>query len=381
MTLASDQNIDAGGLSPLSLKMLELRELVFAEWGKKVSASVKGAGTLPHPILINTLPTLYDNIAESLTEGYPRSGAAAVTPAVASEHGGERARLTNYEVTAVICEYQILRSTIFEVLERHGVALTLEQTRLISTAIDAAVRESATAFSLAQAAFREQFVATLAHDLRNPLAAATTTAQLIPHLRDHDKLDRAAGKIIENLGRIDRMIQELLDTVVFQRGQTMSLHLSNFDIAGLAQEVCDQSAGVFGPRFEVTGTPLTGWWDREALKRALENLISNAVKYGTPDSPIKIAFREYEQRMLLSVHNWGDAIPPDQVENIFQVFRRAMAARDGTKQGWGIGLPFVRSVAESHGGSIDVDSDQERGTTFAIDIPVDSRPFLGAPVL
>jgi signal transduction histidine kinase len=85
--------------------------------------------------------------------------------------------------------------------------------------------------------------------------------------------------------------------------------------------------------------------------------------------------------MLLSVHNQGDPIPPDQVESVFQVFRRAKAAKEGNKQGWGIRMPYVRSVAESHGGSIDLDSAEERGTTFAIDIPLDSRPFQNAPTL
>jgi signal transduction histidine kinase len=66
---------------------------------------------------------------------------------------------------------------------------------------------------------------------------------------------------------------------------------------------------------------------------------------------------------------------------IFQVFRRAQAAKEGKKQGWGIGLPFVRAVAESHGGSVAIDSTVERGTTFLIDIPVDSRPFQKAPTL
>jgi len=85
--------------------------------------------------------------------------------------------------------------------------------------------------------------------------------------------------------------------------------------------------------------------------------------------------------MILTVHNEGEPIPADQFESIFQVFRRADAAKEGGKDGWGIGLPYVRSVAESHGGSVAVDSAVRRGTTFTIDIPVDSRPFQDAPTL
>jgi signal transduction histidine kinase len=85
--------------------------------------------------------------------------------------------------------------------------------------------------------------------------------------------------------------------------------------------------------------------------------------------------------MLLSVHNEGEPIPLEQIECIFQVFRRAVAAKEGNKEGWGIGLPYVRNVAESHGGSVAVDSAAGRGTTFLIDIPTDSRPFQNAPTL
>jgi signal transduction histidine kinase len=85
--------------------------------------------------------------------------------------------------------------------------------------------------------------------------------------------------------------------------------------------------------------------------------------------------------VIISVHNEGDPIPPDQIETVFQVFHRAKAAKEGNRPGWGIGLPYVRSVAESHGGSIGVDSSAERGTTFGIDLPVDARPFQNAPTL
>ena len=117
------------------------------------------------------------------------------------------------------------------------------------------------------------------------------------------------------------------------------------------------------------------------MKRALENLVGNAVKYGAPDKQIRIKIDEMHERLLLSVHNEGNPIPPEELEDIFQIFQRAIAAKESKKQGWGIGLPYVREVAESHGGSIGVDSADERGTTFLIDIPVDARPYQNAPTL
>jgi signal transduction histidine kinase len=124
-----------------------------------------------------------------------------------------------------------------------------------------------------------------------------------------------------------------------------------------------------------------GWWDREAIKRAIENMVGNAVKYGAPHTPIRLKVESQNERVFLSVHNQGDPIPPEQIEGIFQVFGRAVAAKEGNKEGWGIGLSYVRNVAESHGGSVAVDSAAGRGTTFMIDIPKDATPFKDAPTL
>lgn len=381
MVLASDQTEGPENPSLISQRMLELQEVVLAEWEKRVRASVKGAQALAHPVLIDTLPALYRNISEALTPGYPRTSAATATPSVALEHGNERARLSSYDVQSVICEYQIFRSTIIDILRVHDVPMSSDEVQIITSSIDAAIRQATTSFELTQSAFREQFVAALAHDLRTPLGNATMAAHLIQHSMDMEQIKSYAGKIIENLSRVDEMVQDLLDTVIFHHGERLSIHPSHFDIADLIKEICEQHSATQGSKLEVKGGSVKGWWERQALKRALENMINNAVKYGAPDTPIRIAFDEYHGRIQLAVHNEGDPIPPDQVETVFQVFRRAKAAKEGGKQGWGIGLPFARSVAESHGGSIDVDSSKERGTTFTLDIPVDSRPFQNAPTL
>jgi len=125
MTLSTDQNINPERLSPTARRMLELRDEVLEEWAERVRQSVKEAERLPHPILINTFPSLYDNIAEAITQGYPRA-TGDESNTIAMEHGGERARLTNYNVHSVISEYQILRWTIFAVLKTNNVQLTEE---------------------------------------------------------------------------------------------------------------------------------------------------------------------------------------------------------------------------------------------------------------
>jgi signal transduction histidine kinase len=380
MTLASDQNLDISKLSDTAQRMLALREVVLAEWEGRLRATVNEAAALPHPILINTFPTLYDNIAQSISPGYPRES-VTLANTVASEHGGERARVTNYSHQAVIAEYQLLRWTILDVLNRNGVTLDSNEFFIINSAIDDCIQESVNAFALAQSALRERFIVTITHDLRNPLQVISSAAELLLHVDDIEKIRDLAARIIGNSQRMDRMIQELLDAAVFQSGERLKLHLSEFDIMEVVQEVQEQLAEYCGPRLKVIGTSVTGWWDRDAMKRVLENLLNNALKYGAADAAIRVKIDCSHGRMLLTVHNEGEAIPQQELESIFQVFRRAEAAKDSEKRGWGLGLPYVRSVAESLGGSVQIDSAPGRGTTLSIDVPVDARPFQNAPTL
>ncbi|SDA26400.1 Signal transduction histidine kinase [Nitrosospira sp. Nsp18] len=380
MTLATDQNLDPHRLSPTARRMLELRDDVLWEWAERVRQSLKEAEQLPHPILINTFPSLYDNIAEAITPGYPRA-TGNESNTVASEHGGERARLTNYNVHSVIFEYQILRWTIFDVLKANDVQLNDNEIYRINASIDGSVREAVNAFALAQLALRERFMAALTHDLRNPLSNAKLAAQLIERSSDPDRIKEFAGQIVASLKRMDGMIQDLLDAAKFQSGERLKLRLEEFDMQELAKEVCEQFTFAHGPRFQLIAQSARVWWDREAVKRVMENLLGNALKYGTPDAPVRIKIDPVHGRVMLTVHNEGEPIPPEQIESLFQVFQRAAAAKEGNRDGWGIGLPYVRSVAESHGGSIEVDSAEQRGTTFLISMPADARPYQHAPTL
>ena len=378
MTLASNQDFDRTSLSQTAQRMLELRDAVFAEWEQRVRASVEQTSELSRPLLMDTLPAFYDNIAQATTASYPRTTAVEGS-SLASEHGSERARLTKFDPQALVSEYQIFRWAIFDVLHDHQVPLTHGEIVAINASIDAGSREAITAFSLIHSTMREQFAAALTHDLRGPLQNANLALEVILMSTDPAKMKGMAVKAMDNLKRMDGMVHDLLDAMTAHAGTHMDLTLSHFGISEVVKEVQAQVPATHEARFQVTGGPVMGWWDREALKRAIENLVGNAIKYGDMQKPIRISFTEVNERLVLMVHNEGAPIPLDEQESVFQIFRRSQSAREGKAKGWGIGLPFVRNVAESHGGSVTLDSTLERGTTFTLDIPVDSRPFQDAP--
>ena len=380
MTYASDQKDDGSGLSPTSQRMLALREQVFADWERAVRARVEEAAQLRHPVLIDTLPVFYDNIAESLTPGYGRQGGADGTT-VAAEHGGERARVTSYDHVALIDEYQILRRCILEALARDGISLSHAEVLVIDSSIDAGIKEAVNAFTLVHQGLRERFTAALTHDLRGPLHAASMALEIILMTNDPARIRTVAAKALANVQRMGGMVSELLDSMAFHGGQKVQLELSQFDICELVREVQFDAVAQRNMPVHMTPHSVHGWWDSKALWRAIENMITNACKYGEAGTPITIKIDEVHERLLLTVHNHGEPIPQNEQESIFQMYRRAESARQGVKGGWGIGLPYVRAVAVSHGGSVGVDSSRDRGTTFVIDIPVDCRPMQDAPTL
>jgi signal transduction histidine kinase len=367
---------DDPDLSPVTRAMVALRGPIIDAWMMEVRAAVPQANELALPIAENTLPAYFDTLAALLT---PNHSARLLTDlgALASEHGGERARMTSYDATAVIHELQIFRNVLFRELEGHGVALDEGQRATLFAHIDATIRESANAFTVVQAALREQFVAAMAHDLRTPLSTAQMAAEMINHTSQDPNARRFADKIVASTQRIDGMTRQLLDRIAFCKTGKVTLQIDRVDMAALVREVA-QSAEVFHPiALAIDAEPLEGWWCGEAIRRAVENLVNNAIKYGDRVAPIRVTVSTTIARVQLMVHNQGPPIAPEDSESIFQLYRRAGSQHPGS--GWGVGLPYVRRVAEAHGGSVLMSSSAEDGTAFVIDLPTDARPFAGAP--
>jgi signal transduction histidine kinase len=360
-------------------RLLANSERILSVWEERLRKEVAAAAREPHLILINTIPVVLDQLAEAFSPEHPRRTATQGST-VAHEHGGERVRLTHFRLEDLIAEYKILRQVLFEVLEEAGPLSAGERTTL-NISVDQAILEACTGYALVQSRFRDQFFATVAHDLRNPLNVAQSSAGLI--LRDplSERVTHWATRIVENTSRVDRMVQDLLDAMRVEAGARLPIEIKPCDLVEVVGQTLERLETEYGERFVlVAPKPVRGYLAPDALERAVENLASNAVKYGAPSHPITVAVREAHGRAILTVHNHGPHIPAEEQENLFRAFQRLTEAETSGKRGWGLGLAQVRAVAEAHGGSIGVDSLPERGTTFVIDIPVDARPYQKNPI-
>lgn len=220
---------------------------------------------------------------------------------------------------------------------------------------------------------REHFVSTLTPDLRGPLVAALASLKMITrHAAGSERVIDWAMRATRSVQRVDRMIADLLDVNRLRAGETMSLGFRACDLARAAHEVVDELTMVYGNRFTLqTAGDLKGVWDDASLRRVLENLLVNAIKYGD-GTPIAMRLERREQHVLLTVHNQGQPIDVEEVPFLFEPFHRGRAVQPQQK-GWGLGLALVRSIVEAHNGKVNVESSPAQGTTFTIDLPIDSR--------
>jgi signal transduction histidine kinase len=226
---------------------------------------------------------------------------------------------------------------------------------------------------------RDQFLASIAHDLKNPLTAIKGYAQLLG--RQAARSNGPGGdRLVQGLGKIDQMvartigqIDELLDVARLRASQSLELNTVPTDLVALVRSVVEQyqqAATGHRIRVETTADEILGVWDANRLERVLANLLANAIKYSEPGSDVEVLVGlDPEGAASLTVRDRGIGIPAVDLPRLFEPFYRASNAV-GRKPGTGLGLAGARHIVEQHGGTIAVESAEGRGSTLTVRLPV-----------
>lgn len=224
---------------------------------------------------------------------------------------------------------------------------------------------------------KEAFVSTLSHDLRTPLTVAKLTAQmLVKKFPNEPAVLKSATRISINMDRADEMIQNLLDASLIKGGGKLFLKIEHHSLNDLMKNIIEELSSVYGDRFRIKSSQkIEGFWDCNGLRRVFENLLMNAVKYGTDASVISIYMSSVNEMAEVKIHNEGEQINPNELGMLFSRFKRSEDSRSGHQKGWGLGLTLVKGLTEAHGGTTHAISLKEEGTTFTVSIPLDSRKF------
>ena len=226
-------------------------------------------------------------------------------------------------------------------------------------------------------ALRADFVSLVSHELRSPMAAVIGAARTLQErwrALTPDQREAFLALIADETNRLAALIGDVLDTSRIEAG-TFTYRFSDIDLAALVGEAV--GAAGFGQdevriRAEVAEVlpPVRG--DAERLRQVLNNLIDNAVKYSPAGDEVAVRARRENGRVLVEVSDNGPGIPHDQQRLIFEKFGRADVP-GGSKPGTGLGLFIARSIAEAHGGTLDVRSRPSGGATFRLSLPTATR--------
>ncbi|HEU4537015.1 MAG TPA: PAS domain-containing protein [Polyangiaceae bacterium] len=224
-----------------------------------------------------------------------------------------------------------------------------------------------------QAEFEQQLIGIVSHDLRNPLNAIQLSATL---LAEDGALAPPAAHLVARIrgaaARAARLVGDLLDFTRARLGGGLAIEPRPADVHAIAAGVLDEVEAAFpGRLLEVTREgDGRGEWDPDRVAQAVQNLVTNALKYSPAGSPVRVATRgEGADEVSLLVHNRGAPIPAEKVPFIFEPFQRAVGHVDHASRSVGLGLYIVRQVAEAHRGSVAVTSTEAEGTTFVLRLP------------
>jgi two-component system phosphate regulon sensor histidine kinase PhoR len=223
---------------------------------------------------------------------------------------------------------------------------------------------------------RRDFVANASHELRTPVAAVRALAEtLLTALPDDPEAGRQfAERIAREAERLDVLARDLLDLSRVERG---TLDVEPVDLVGLAKEVVGGYEDLATERrvrlrSELQQVSMRG--DRAQLGLLLSNLLDNALRHTPAKGTVCVRLDAAESRALLQVADTGEGIPARELPRVFERFYRVDKARARQTGGTGLGLAIVRHVAEAHGGTVRVDSELGRGSTFTVALPVAGPP-------
>lgn len=393
--------ISTGGGHAATLRAQQ--EHIMMAWEERVRVEIEAARTTGRTALRDHLPRFLSRLAQALDPKLPLKDACEETT-ICETHGKERADLLQYTIPQVLHEYSILRTFVFESLER-DVPLTQTERDTVLKSFDHAAREAAEAFmdertererekrrhveaerdrtkkqlkSLeADSSLQKSFVATLTHDLRNPIGSVKMALDLLLlELPLTPEIEDLAAIMTRNLEHAETMLLDLLDANRIKSGHKLPLNVEACDLTNLAKNVLAEISAVRGHGCILNAQEnIRGFWSGARLRRVISNLIDNAMKYGDVNGPITLSLIQDSCCTVISVHNEGAPIPLNEQTTIFEPYYRVNEARGQRQSGWGLGLTLVKAVTEAHGGTVRVLSEPGKGTTFVVTLPNDSRPF------
>lgn len=261
-----------------------------------------------------------------------------------------------------------------EVSDPRTIAMFQGFADLIAYALEIEDRQTATEIALmdatATAELRDQFIAVLGHDLRNPLSTLNALGELFYRKASDPDIKQAAERIRTTTRRMGLLIEDVMDFARGRMGEGIDVSLSEVSDLGLAlNDVVAEMRSAHPSRVIKVDVRVAGsvYANRSRIQQLLSNLLGNAISHGAADEPVEVAAWTKDGWFVLSVKNQGEVIPSASLLKIFQPYWRPAESKG--RGGLGLGLHICSLIVKSHGGSLQVTSTAEHGTSFVARIP------------
>jgi hypothetical protein len=218
---------------------------------------------------------------------------------------------------------------------------------------------------------REQFMAILGHDLRNPLSAVAACSQLLERRAQDAETARLASRITANAMRMSRLIDDILDFARARLGGDIGLGIESVDhldqaLVAVVAEISDAHPARTLTRHIDIGRTVR--CDPGRIQQLASNLLANAIAHGAADGTIEFDAHVEGDDLLIDVRNDGEPIPAASLGDVFRPFwRQTTTAR---REGLGLGLHICEQIVKAHHGRIDVTSSRDGGTRFSVRLPI-----------
>ena len=231
-------------------------------------------------------------------------------------------------------------------------------------------------------AAKEDVVSTVSHEFRTPLTSIIGNLDLA--LSDSEELTAQGVRRIEVAQRNAERLLALVSDLLISANSAVHVHPRRTDLRSLV-EASLESAHAHAEASQVTlsmdvPAPLWAHVDPLRISQALDNLISNAIKYSPRGGSVRVSAGTEGDRVLLHVEDDGLGMTAADAERVFTRFFRSPAVRDGSIPGAGLGLSITKAIAERHGGSVSCNTLLGSGSTFTLELPADGAPTFSQPV-
>jgi len=282
-------------------------------------------------------------------------------------HGRHRSTSSGYDIEQVLREYIILHRILTR-LYRKNDAYTTDIADLIKYIIENSMLYATGAFNQSLDEVRQKLLGIMVHDLRNPISAAYLAIGVLRQEDEPERFNKVKEMTKKSIARSLELMENLLESVTVNPGEGLTMEFAETDLLKYIESVYHEASEIYSNEIvlKCDVEEIVGVFDCAMVQRVLENIVNNAVKYGSRKTQITMTVIDSPEYVTIDIHNQGNPIDEQKQKEIFKFLSTSNGKSPGKLKSWGMGLTIVKAVAKGHGGSLKLKSNGEDGTTFSL---------------